>query len=233
MKMATSNYVITGCSRGIGFEAARQLLQHPETRVLALSRSAEGLQRLRDTCDTDRLQALSYDLTRPDTDALIGAVEKMGKVNGLINNAGQLINKPFIETNREDWERLFGINLFATVDLIRSLSDHFAAGAHIVNISSMGGYQGSSKFPGLSAYSSSKAALASLTECLAEEWKDREIRVNCLALGAVNTEMLAEAFPGYEAPVSSEEMGSYFAWFVREGHRFYNGKILPVSVSTP
>ena len=97
----------------------------------------------------------------------------------------------------------------------------------------MGGFQGSSKFPGLSAYSASKAALANLTECLAEELKEKNICANCLALGAVQTEMLETAFPGYVAPVKSREMASFIAYFATRGHQFYNGKILPVSVSTP
>ena len=97
----------------------------------------------------------------------------------------------------------------------------------------MGGFQGSAKFAGLSAYSSSKAAVVGLTECLAEELKDKDIFVNCLAIGAVQTEMLSEAFPGYEAPVSPKQMAEYIFDFAIKGSQFYNGKILPVSSSTP
>ena len=97
----------------------------------------------------------------------------------------------------------------------------------------MGGFQGSSKFPGLSAYSASKAALGNLTECLAEEFKEMGIAVNALALGAVKTEMLEEAFPGYVPPVNAQEMAGFMANFATSGHHFFNGKILPVSVSTP
>jgi NAD(P)-dependent dehydrogenase (short-subunit alcohol dehydrogenase family) len=104
---------------------------------------------------------------------------------------------------------------------------------HIVNISSIGGFQGSVKFPGLSAYSSSKAALVCLTECLAEEFKDKNIAFNCLALGAVQTDMLNEAFPGYKAPVSASSMASFVTDFVLKAHHFMNGKIIPVSLSTP
>ena len=105
--------------------------------------------------------------------------------------------------------------------------------SHILTISSMGGFQGSAKFAGLSAYSSSKAAIAGLTECLAEEFKGKNIAVNCLAIGAVQTEMLAEAFPGYKAQLLPFQMAEYIMDFAAKGHLYYNGKILPVSLSTP
>jgi NAD(P)-dependent dehydrogenase (short-subunit alcohol dehydrogenase family) len=97
----------------------------------------------------------------------------------------------------------------------------------------MGGVQGTVKFPGLSAYSSSKAALAGLTECLAIEFQDKDIAVNCLALGAVQTEMLQEAFPGFKAPVSPDKMAEFIGNFVLTAHHFMNGKVLPISLSTP
>lgn len=97
----------------------------------------------------------------------------------------------------------------------------------------MGGHESTSKFSGLSAYSASKAALANLTECLAEEWKTEGISVNCLMLGAVNTEMLGEAFPGYQAPLNAVEMADFICDFSLKGNTFFNGKLLPVSLSTP
>ena len=72
-----------------------------------------------------------------------------------------------------------------------------------MHISSMGGVQGSSKFPGLSLYSAAKGAVCVFTESLSTEWVQRGIAVNALALGAVQTEMLDEAFPGFQAPVQS------------------------------
>jgi NAD(P)-dependent dehydrogenase (short-subunit alcohol dehydrogenase family) len=108
-----------------------------------------------------------------------------------------------------------------------------AGRAHIINISSMGGVQGSIKFPGLSSYSSAKAALGVLTECLAEEFKESNIRFNTLALGSVQTEMLEAAFPGYTAPLKPMEMAIFIKDFAERGGNFFNGKILPVSLSTP
>lgn len=230
------NVVITGASRGIGFDCAMQLASLSNFRVLALSRNETALQQLQERAiGANYLSYLKFDLTNPDTDALLEAVHKLGGVDILINNAGLLINKTFSELQASDWEQVFKVNILGPAALIRILLPYLEQSnhAHILNISSMGGFQGSSKFPGLSAYSSSKAALSNLTECLAEEFKDKNIAVNCLALGAVQTEMLNEAFPGYKAPLSSEEMASFFVYFATQGHRFFNGKILPVSVSTP
>src|SRR5690554_5113331 len=106
-------------------------------------------------------------------------------------------------------------------------------GGHIVNISTMGAFQGSVKFPGLSAYSTSKAGITSFTELFAEEYKDTKIKMNCLCLGAAQTEMLEEAFPGLKAPVSAAEIAEFIVDFAYNAPRFFNGKILPVSSTTP
>lgn len=232
-------YIVTGASRGIGRETALALAADPSNWVLALSRDSEGLTRLSEFAEAtraaERLRCLPFDLTAPDWPRLQEELNPWGKLNGIANNAGLLIHKPFEELTPEDWLRLFNVNFLSVVGLIREVLPllEAAQGAHIVNIGSMGGFQGSSKFNGLSAYSASKAALANLSETLAEEFKTRQISANCLSLGAVQTEMLAQAFPGYQAPLSSEDMGGFVAWFLTQGHRFFNGKVLPVSVSTP
>lgn len=232
-------YIVTGASRGIGRDTALSLLADPSHWVLALARDTAGLSRLSDAAQAagagDRLHWLPFDLAQPDWPRLMEEINQWGKLDGLVNNAGLLIHKPFEELSADDWQRMFQVNCFGVVALVKQVLPllEAAQGAHIVNISSMGGFQGSSKFNGLSAYSASKAALANLTETLAEEFQSRRIAVNCLALGAVQTEMLAQAFPGYAAPLTSEEMGGFVAWFAIHGNRFFNGKILPVSVSTP
>lgn len=229
-------FLITGASKGIGFETALALCRQ-DCRVLALSRDEAGLSQLQMAAEGigGSLNTLPYDLLKPDTASLLEWINRQGGLDGLINNAGLLLNKPFAELTMADWQESFSVNLFGAVSLIHTVLPFLqvSATAHIVNIGSMGGFQGSSKFPGLSAYSASKAALANLTECLAEELKGDGISVNCLALGAVQTEMLETAFPGYQAPVNKDEMGEFVAWFARQGGRFFNGKILPVSVSTP
>lgn len=227
--------LITGASRGIGYDTALQLAKDPVNQIYVLSRNEGKLKTLQQTANSNNIHIIPFDLANFDEQKLITAFNKVNKIDVLINNAGLLINEPFESLNIAKWRTIFEVNLFGVVQLIKSLLPQLTNGqkAHIVNIGSMGGVQGSSKFPGLSAYSASKAAIANLTECLAEELKDKNISVNCLALGAIQTEMLAEAFPGYAAPVTSESMAAYLASFALTGHQFHNGKIIPVAVSTP
>ena len=231
--------LITGASRGIGYEIAKHLAKDPNHNILVLGRSVEALAKLKKEIDlSPRVGTFSYlefDLNRSPQNLLEDAIQKMGGLDICINNAGLLIKKPFEELSEVDWQQSFDTNLFAVVKLTRLVLPFLknSAKAHMVNIGSMGGFQGSSKFSGLAAYSASKAALANLTECLAEEFAPFKIAVNCLSLGAVQTEMLAEAFPDYKAPVDSDSMGGFIAWFATQGSLFFNGKILPVSLSTP
>ena len=225
-----ANVVITGCSRGIGLELAR-LISDNGHKVLAISRNPEPVLAL----ENKNISAFSFDLADETscTQLKTFVQTEWDSVDILINNAGSLINKPFTETSVEEFISVYDVNVFGVVRVIQTLIPFMTKKGHVVNISSMGGIQGSMKFAGLSAYSSSKGALITLTELLAEEYKDSGPAFNVLALGAVQTEMLEEAFPGFKAPVSAEEMARYIMQFALEGHQYYNGKILPVSNSTP
>ncbi len=225
-----ANVVITGCSRGIGLQLAK-LFADDGHKVLALSRNPEPVSLL----GIENISAFSFDLADESScEKLRSFVEKeWGTVDILINNAGKLLNKPFGETNLEEFKAVYDVNVFGVVSVIHTLLPFISGSGHVVNISSMGGIQGSVKFPGLSAYSSSKGALITLTELLAEEYKEAGPAFNALALGAVQTEMLEEAFPGFQAPVSAVEMAAYIKQFAESGQQFYNGKVLPVSSSTP
>ena len=224
------NIIITGTSRGIGFELVKLFAAQGHS-ILALSRNAQPCTSL----GLKNVNALSFDLC---DDGAYEAVESFiannwERVDVLINNAGKLLNKPFSETSMSDFEMVYRTNVYGVSELTRRVLPFMVAGAHVVTISSMGGVQGSAKFPGLAAYSSSKGAVITLTELLAEEYNDQGISFNVLALGAVQTEMLEEAFPGYEAPVSAFEMAKYIQNFALTGHQFYNGKLLQVANSTP
>lgn len=225
--------LITGASRGIGFETAKYLAENNYT-VTAIARSEEKLNELK-KIHPENIYPLVMDITDENAGSIVyeHLKEVNKKIDGLINNAGLLINKPFQKLSREDWHRQMEVNLFAPVFLIQELFSLFNKGAHIVNIGSMGGFQSSSKFPGLTGYSVAKGALSILTECVSSEYAEHNISCNCLCLGAVQTEMLNQAFPGIEAPVEPEEMGKYIGDFTLEAHRFYNGKVLPVSLMDP
>lgn len=229
---------MTGAGSGLGFEIVLDLVRKTEHRVVAVSRNAGKLRRLleiaRGLNPECNLLPVSFDLVNDEPALLEDFVLKsLGTVDVLINNAGQLVNKPFMKTTAEELTRMLNTNVLAHFKLSQALVPFMLKGGHIVNIGSMGGYQGSVKFPGLSAYSASKGALAVLTECMALELAEYNVKVNCLALGSVQTEMLEEAFPGYQSPVMAFEMGAYVADFALNASRFFNGKVIPVSVTTP
>ena len=229
------NIIITGASRGIGKEVAIQLANSGENRVIAIARDEKKLNTLKkEVKDPARVIPIAFDLRNGDYELLSKEIRgHFSEIHVLINNAGILINKKISRLSADDFDQMMDVNVKSAFLLIQALIPLFEPNGHIVNISSMGGVQGSAKFPGLSLYSASKGALAILSECLAEELKDYNISVNCLALGAAQTEMLTEAFPAYKAPLSAEQMASYIADFALKGQQFFNGKILPVSLSTP
>ncbi len=226
----SKNVIITGTSRGIGFELVK-LFANSGHHVLALSRNVEPLNEL----NLENVTAFSFDLcTNSDYVKVEDFVKQNWKqVDVLINNAGALLNKPFSETTMSDFEMIYKTNVFGVAEMTRIVVPFMSKASHVVTISSMGGIQGSVKFPGLAAYSSSKGAVITLTELLAEEYKESGPSFNVLALGAVQTEMLEEAFPDYQAPTSAIEMANYIFDFAKNGHTFYNGKVLQVSSSTP
>jgi NAD(P)-dependent dehydrogenase (short-subunit alcohol dehydrogenase family) len=223
------NIIITGTSRGIGHELALQFANAGH-KVLAVSRKIPQT-----LLGNPNITCLSVDLSNEkellQVDSFIKSTWK--KVDVLINNAGSLLHKPFAETTNEDFENIYKVNVFGVANITRVCIPFLEKGSHVVSVSSMGGIQGSAKFADLAAYSSSKGAVITLSELLAEEYKEQGIAFNVLALGAVNTEMLQEAFPGYEAPLSASEMANYIFDFALTGNKFYNGKVLQVSSSTP
>ncbi|MDT0552537.1 SDR family NAD(P)-dependent oxidoreductase [Urechidicola vernalis] len=224
------NVIVTGASRGIGFELI-QLFAKNDYNVLAISRNIDPIEKLQ----VKNITSISADLSEAlDLERISTYIkDNLNQIDILIHNAGALINKPFTELSSEDFINVYKVNVFAVAELTKLSIPYLKKGSHVVTISSMGGIQGSLKFPGLAAYSSSKGAVITLMELLAEEYKDTGIVFNTLALGAVQTEMLQEAFPGYEAPVTPAQMADYIYNFALNGNTVYNGKVLQVSLSTP
>jgi len=224
------NVIITGTSRGIGFELA-QCFANGGHQVLALSRNEGPIAEL----EHQNISFFPFDISRSEDIKKVEnfVSENWTSVDILINNAGKFLNKPFLETSEDTFEEVYKVNVLGVAALTRAVLPKMLKGGHVLSISSMGGVQGSMKFPGLSAYSSSKAAIITLTELWAEEFKETGPSFNVMALGAVQTEMLEAAFPGYQAPNTALEMAEYIMEFALTGHRFYNGKLLQVSSSTP
>jgi NAD(P)-dependent dehydrogenase (short-subunit alcohol dehydrogenase family) len=223
------NIIITGTSRGIGYELALQFANAGH-QVLAISRKTP--QRL---LEHQNVTCLSVDLAdESQLDVVSDFLSSTWKkVDAVVHNAGALLLKPFSETTQADFESIYKVNVFAVANLTRICLPYLQKGSHVVTISSIGGVRGSLKFPGLAAYSSSKGAVITLTELLAEEYKEKGISFNVLALGSVQTEMLNEAFPGYQAPISAEGMATYIYDFTLNGNKYFNGKVLEVSSTNP
>ncbi|MFC0780734.1 SDR family NAD(P)-dependent oxidoreductase [Flavobacterium sp. HJSW_4] len=223
------NIIVTGTSRGIGYELALKFAEAGH-QVLAISRKIPQtlLQHQNVTC-------LSVDLADEsalsEVESFLSSTWK--KVDAVVHNAGALLLKPFGETTQADFENIYKVNVFAVANLTRICIPYLEKGSHVVTISSIGGVRGSLKFAGLAAYSSSKGAVITLTELLAEEYKEKGISFNVLALGSVQTEMLNEAFPGYQAPISAEGMATYIYDFTLNGNKYFNGKVLEVSSTNP
>ncbi len=233
------NILITGASSGVGFESVLELTAVGSHKVVALARSEDKLGKLQEIALALNpecvLFSAKFDIVHDDyeTGLIPFLKERVGTIDVLINNAGSLINKPFMELSQLDFAEMLQNNLLGHIKMIQHIVPLMPPKSHIVNIGSMGGFQGSEKFQGLSAYSASKAALHTLTECLATELADKEISVNCLALGSAQTEMLEKAFPDYQSPVMAFEMGKFIADFALTGNKFFNGKIIPVAHSNP
>jgi len=224
----SKNIIITGTSSGIGFELVKIFAQK-KNRVLALSRDNSKLRNLK----LDGVDAIDFDINNPDKSKLDQFINSVNRIDVLINNAGYLVKKTFEETTLADFQNIYSTNVFSVAMLVQRTISYMHEGSNVINISSIGGVQGTIKFPGLSAYGSSKGALNILTEILAEEYKDKKVHFNSLALGSVQTKMLEEAFPGFKASTSAENMAKYIYNFATEGYKLMNGKVVSISSSTP
>ena len=235
------NVLITGASNGIGYELARCFVAEGH-RVIATARSAGRLEVLEQQCIDENASSGLHTFVF-DLEDLPGIESKLMKftaehfevIDILINNAGYLVRDKFEDIDAGEVDRILRVNYTAPARLIALALPLLRRSEkpHVINIGSMGGFHGSKKFPGLSHYSSSKAAISILTECLAAEYADTPVRFNCLSLGAVQTEMLAEAFPGFTAPRSAQEMASFIIDFAVRAYDFFNGKVLPVALGNP
>ena len=221
--------IITGTSRGIGAELVKQFALEGHN-VIALSRKENP-----DFLNFENVFFKSIDLSKEDVVSSLtnDLKQEFGTIDIIIHNAGAIVNKPFSEISSQEFEYVYKVNVFGVAALNQAVLPLMPKNSHVITISSMGGIQGSLKFPGLAAYSSSKGAVITLSELLAEEYKEQGVAFNVLALGAVQTEMLEEAFPGYQAPINPEGMAEYIKDFALNGNKYFNGKVLQVSSTTP
>jgi len=227
----SKHIAVIGASRGIGAALVKQYAQNPDHTVYAFARNID---RMNSLFTEKNVHCFQLDLASNIKEQFDQISDQLPMIDVLIENAGFLVNKPFPELSHEDISNSYQVNVIGVMENIQCFLPKLnPEGSHIVNISSMGGFQGSMKFAGLAAYSTSKAALCSFTELFAEEYKETTIKMNCLCLGAVQTEMLEQAFPGYQAPLSPEQMASFIADFSLNAQQYLNGKIIPVSLTNP
>jgi len=224
--------ILTGASQGIGFSTAMKLADSGH-QVIAVARNETKLKNLASSKSAGIIIPVPADVSTPEGRKTVIQASQNFSIDVLINNAGILVKKPFSELTLEDWKHQFEVNLFSIVELIKMVKPILNSPSHIVNIGSMGGFQGSKKFEGLSAYGASKAALANLTESLAIEYSRDRISVNCLALGAVSTEMLHHAFPAFTSSITPKEMGTFIANFALNNEAILKWKVIPVSANNP
>ena len=231
------NIIVTGAGKGIGYELVKILSKHKQNHILAISRKMSDLKELVDDCHKQTPEAkvtpYEFDLNQFDFYPFIAQrIEAIvHRIDIIIHNAGRLVNKSFSKIEQGDFDEIFNVNVKAPFFFTQALLPIMNKGGHIVMISSLGGLQGTKKYRGLSAYSSSKGSLAILSECLAEELSDQDIRVNCLALGGTQTKMFEKAFPGAKALQSPQQMASFIADFAVSGQKHFNGKVLEVALS--
>jgi len=216
--------LITGASRGIGREIALQLAGDGTDLVL-VSRPSEDLERTRQECAAAGVRAESWPLDLGDTAALEKGVsegmQRIGKVDYLVNNAGVTRDGLLVRMKREDWDRVLAVNLTAAFLVTKGVVPSMmkARTGRIVNISSVVGLMGNA---GQANYCASKAGLIGFSLALARELAPRNITVNAVAPGFIETSMTAELpAPAKEALLSQvplRRMGT--ARDVAEGVRF-------------
>jgi len=199
-QLAGRHAVVTGASRGIGAVIAA-VLAGEGVRVSLLGRDAGNLQRVSDNLGgRGRAFPIVADLTDPPSVQSAFAVARghFGPVHLLINNAGQAASAKFTDTDETLWSRLIAVNLTGTYLATRqAVPDMLAEGfGRIVNIASTAGLRGAAY---ISAYASSKHAVIGLTRSLALEYATRNITVNAVCPGFVDTDIVKDAIANIKA----------------------------------
>ena len=228
--------LVTGSSRGIGRAAAERFAEGG-AKVALISRSEkeifETADQLRRTY-SDRIFAKAVDIGQEKevTDLFKDVLARFGNIDILVNNAGTFIVTATSETELKDWNRVLEVNLTGTFLCSRELfrlAQKQPGQRNIVNIASLAGIQGLEKFPGFSAYAASKFGVVGLTECLAVEGKLLNIRVNAIAPGAVDTEMLRTGAPHLKALATPEDLARTICYFADDTQcKHITGSVLEI-----
>jgi len=228
--------MITGGAKGIGKACAKNFLKRGAS-VSLMSRTLSELKATQDEFEKEfpkRTVIFEGSVSSSlDIQSWFEATTShFGTPTVLINNAAIFLSKEVTDQSLEDWEQVIQINL--TGSFLCSQAFFKAANPgkiprSIINISSLAGIRGTDKFPGLSSYVASKFAVVGLTEALAVEGKSLNIRVNCIAPGAVDTEMLRKALPQLKAKAQPEDIAKICLFLADEKQsQVLNGSTLEV-----
>jgi len=189
LKLENKVAIITGASRGIGKSISSKLLSYG-CKVVLLSRKLEDLEKVKNDFKSENIKCFECDITNINhfKDVVHEVVNTWGKLDILINNAGITKDKLLLRMNESDWDNVININLKGCYNTIKVASNFMIRKKYgkIVNISSVIGQIGNS---GQSNYAASKSAIEGLTRTLAVEFGSRNINVNCVAPGYIETDM--------------------------------------------
>lgn len=208
MKIAGKVFLVTGAGSGMGREMAHQMIAKG-AKVAALDIHLPQLLETQQICSADETNFLPLEVDISDRAAVLvlpdRVIKHFGQVDGVINNAG--IIQPFVKVNDlsfEAIERVMQVNFYGSVAVVKAFLPHLLARpeAHIVNISSMGGFL---PVPGQSIYGASKAAIKLFSEGLYAELKETAVRVSVVFPGAIATNITANS--GISVPSSSGSSG--------------------------
>lgn len=181
--------VITGASSGLG-EAAAVMLASLGARVTLGARRADRLDALAAQIGKDRAQAVACDVSdRQSVEALVAAcVERFGRIDVLVNNAGLMPLSPLERLKVDDWDRMIDVNIKGVLYGIAAALPHMQRqrSGHIVNVASVAGHK---VRPGSTVYSATKHAVRVISEGLRQEVKPYGIRTTIISPGAVATEL--------------------------------------------
>ncbi len=197
MKLEGKVALITGSTRGIGYAVASLFLKEGANVAICGSKeenAIHAIEKLKEEIKIEENQVLPIGVNLKDTQSIQTMVEKViqkwGKIDILVNNAGITSEKSLLDSNDEDFDEMFEVNVFGLLKTTREVVKYMKkTGGSIINTSSMVGINGGRNQV---SYAASKFAVNGITKSLAKELGPYQIRVNAIAPGVVGTDMMKE-----------------------------------------
>jgi 3-oxoacyl-[acyl-carrier protein] reductase len=233
--------LVTGASRGIGRAVAVLLAERGSDLVVA-ARQVGDLTAVAGACEAKgvKARAIPIDVANPESVAsgVARALEAFGRIDHLVNNAGATADGLLLRMKREDWDRVLRVNLTGAYEMTRAVLPGMVKARYgrIVNVSSVVGLMGN---PGQANYCAAKAGLVGFTKSLAREVASRQITVNAVAPGFIDTDMtramgteardkLADLIP-LQRLGTAEDVAAGIAFLLGRGAAYITGEILNIS----